>query len=115
MARCNTLAQTFKARAASRLSPALATYLGRLLRGARHCAMTQENWPLIGPMQAPGAFMADALSEFATMAATATGALCAAWITDAERSGYAAKSSLARYDDQASMAELRAATSKGVL
>ena len=52
-------------RAASRLSPALKCYLGRLPRGARHYGgyytMTAENWPLIGPMRTPGAFMAGAL------------------------------------------------------
>lgn len=45
-------------RAASRLHPALKTYLGRLPRGARHYGgyytMTKENWPLIGPMRTPG-------------------------------------------------------------
>ena len=106
-------------RAASRLSPALATYLGRLPRGARHYgghyAMTPENWPLIGPMRTPFAFMAGALSGFGTMAATATGALCAAWIAGAARPSYAASLSLARYDDHALMAELHAMASKGVL
>ena len=106
-------------RAASRLSPALQTYLGRLPRGAHHYggyyAMTPENWPLIGPMRTPGAFMAGALSGFGSMAATATGALCAAWISGAERPGYAPSLSLARYDDQALMTELREAASKGVL
>ena len=106
-------------RAASRLSPALSTYLGRLPRGARHYggyyAMTPENWPLIGPMRTPGAFMAGALSGFGTMAATATGAVCAAWIAGAARPGYAAALTLARYDDEALMTSLRANASKGVL
>ena len=47
-------------RAASRLHPALAAYIGRLPRGARHYGgyytMTEENWPLIGKMRTPGAF-----------------------------------------------------------
>jgi len=106
-------------RAASRLSPALRTYLGRLPRGARHYggyySMTPENWPLIGPMRTPGAFMAGALSGFGSMAATATGALCAAWIADAAQPDYAASFTLGRYDDEALMAELRASASKGVL
>ncbi len=106
-------------RAASRLSPALATYLGRLPRGARHYGgyytMTPENWPLIGPMRTPGAFMAGALSGFGTMAATATGAVCAAWVAGTERPGYARGFTLARYDDPALMGELRANASKGVL
>jgi glycine/D-amino acid oxidase-like deaminating enzyme len=105
-------------RAASRLSPALKCYLGNLPRGARHYggyyAMTDENWPLIGPMRRPGAFMAGALSGFGTMAATATGALCAAWVADAERPAYAPNFTLARYDNMALMAELRG-SGRGVL
>ncbi len=106
-------------RAASRLTPALRCYLGRLPRGVRHYGgyytMTPENWPLIGPMRTPGAFLAGALSGFGTMAATASGALCAAWITGAECPGYATNFTLGRYDNVALMAELRGSTSKGVL
>ena len=106
-------------RAASRLSPALQAYLGRLPRGARHYggyyAMTQENWPLIGPMRTPGAFMAGAMSGFGTMAATAAGALCAAWVTDGGRPDYASALSPRRYEDEALMAELRSSANKGVL
>ena len=106
-------------RAASRLSPALQAYVGRLPRGARHYggyyAMTPENWPLIGPMRTQGAFMAGALSGFGTMAATATGALCAAWIAGAQQPDYAASFTLGRYDDPVLMAELRDNASKGVL
>ncbi|GJD47807.1 D-amino acid dehydrogenase [Methylobacterium crusticola] len=106
-------------RGASRLSPALRTYLGRLPRGARHYggyyAMTPENWPLIGPMRTPGAFMAGALSGFGTMASTATGAVCAAWMAGSELPSYASALSLERYADQALMSELRDSASKGVL
>ncbi len=106
-------------RGAGRLHPALRTYLGRLPRGARHYGgyyvMTPENWPLIGPMRTPGVFMAGALSGFGTMAATATGAACAAWIAEAELPSYAPSLSLKRYDDAALMAELRGSASRGVL
>lgn len=106
-------------RAASRLSPALQPYVGRLPRGARHYggyyAMTPENWPLIGPMATPGAFMAGALSGFGTMAATAAGALCAAWVAGGPLPEYAAKLSLTRYADAALMAGLRDDANKGVL
>jgi len=106
-------------RAAVRLSPALKTYLGRLPRGARHYGgyyvMTQENWPLIGPMHTAGAFMAGALSGFGSMAATATGALCAAAIAGANRPAYAGPLTLDRYDDPTLMAELKETGSKGVL
>ncbi|MGI4801565.1 MAG: hypothetical protein ACRYF2_16890 [Janthinobacterium lividum] len=59
--------------------------------------------------------MAGALSGFGTMAATATGALCAAWIADADRPDYAQPLSLARHDDAALMADLRQRTTRGVL
>ncbi|MFX5956762.1 hypothetical protein ABTF01_20430, partial [Acinetobacter baumannii] len=78
-------------------------------------AMTPENWPLVGPMRTAGAFMAGALSGFGTMAACATGAVCAAWAAGAAVPDYAHALSLARYDDQAMMAELASLTSKGVL
>jgi glycine/D-amino acid oxidase-like deaminating enzyme len=106
-------------RAACRLNPALGAYLGRLPRSMRQYGgfytMTPENWPLIGPLRTPGAFVAGALSGFGTMAACATGALCAAWIADAPRPGFAPALSLARYDDPALLAELAVLGSTGVL
>jgi glycine/D-amino acid oxidase-like deaminating enzyme len=106
-------------RGASRLHPGLRAYLGRLPRNARHYggyyAMTPENWPLIGPMRTPNAFIAGALSGFGTMAACATGHLCAAWVAGGERPAYALPLSLARYDDGPLMAALAAQNSKGVL
>ena len=106
-------------RGASRLNPALKCYLGRLPRGARHYGgyytMTPENWPLIGPMRTPGAFMAGALSGYGTMGATAAGALCAAWIAGCEQRAYAANFTLRRYDDAELMAELLGNSNKGVL
>ena len=106
-------------RGASRLNPALGRYLGRLPRGARHYGgyytMTPENWPLIGPMRTPGAFMAGALSGYGTMSATAAGALCAAWMTGAAPPAYAANFTLRRYDDAELMGELLGSDNKGVL
>lgn len=105
-------------RAASRLNPGLGAYLGRLPRGARHYGgyytMTPENWPLIGPTKTQDAFVAGALSGFGTMAACAAGAVCAAWVVDAERPGYAPALSPARYGDDALMAALTAGN-KGIL
>lgn len=105
-------------RGASRLNPKLAAYIGRLPRGARHYGgyytMTEENWPLIGKTPTPGAFVAGALSGFGSMAACASGALCAAWVTDAAVPDYAHALTLERYADQALMTEL-AALSKGSL
>ncbi len=106
-------------RGASRLHPALKAYVGRLPRGAYHYggdyAMTPENWPLIGPMRTPGAFMAGALSGFGTMAACATGSVCAAWACDRERPAYAHALSAARYEDPALISQLATLESRGVL
>jgi glycine/D-amino acid oxidase-like deaminating enzyme len=97
-------------RGASRLHPRLAAYVGRLPRGARHYGgyytMTRENWPLIGPMRTPGTFIAGALSGFGSMAACATGALCAAWVFGEPVPEYANALTLQRYENQALQAEL---------
>src|SRR5205085_10108226 len=64
-------------RAASRMLPALACYAGALPRERVHYGgfypMTAENWPLIGAMRTPGAFVAGALSGYGTMSACAAG------------------------------------------
>ena len=77
--------------------------------------MTEENWPLVGPMQAGGAFMVAALSGFGSMSACAAGKLCAAWVCNGELPDYAVALSTHRYQDENLMAELRSATSKGLL
>ena len=106
-------------RGASRLNPRLKQYYGRLPRQITHYGgyytMTKENWPLIGPMKTEGAFVAGALSGFGTMAACATGALCASWIQGAERHGFAERLSLSRYDDETFMKQLRDNAGTGVL
>ncbi len=106
-------------RAASRLQPKLKSYIGRLPRGTHHYGgyytMTDENWPLIGPMRTNGAFVAGALSGFGTMAACATGSICADWMMGGELVSYAKTLSLSRYDDPAIMAELAALQSRGML
>ena len=105
-------------RGASRLHPGLARYLGRLPRGAHHYGgyytMTEENWPLIGRLNTEGAFVAGALSGFGSMAACASGALCAAWMTGAPLAPYAKSLSLERYANAPLMAEL-AGLAKGSL
>lgn len=105
-------------RAASRLQPALAGYIGRLPRGARHYGgyyvQTAENWPLVGPTKTPGAFVATALSGFGSMGACATGALCAAWAMEKSVPDYARVLSPARHADAKLMAEL-AGLGKGTL
>lgn len=97
-------------RAGSRLHPKLSAYIGRLPRGAHHYGgyytMTEENWPLIGPMRCDGAFIAGALSGFGSMAACATGSLCASWVAGKPVPEYARMLSAERYKDAAFMAEL---------
>ncbi|NTI91990.1 FAD-binding oxidoreductase [Agrobacterium rhizogenes] len=106
-------------RAASRLQPGLAAYIGRLPRGAHHYGgyytTTAENWPLIGPMRTPGAFVAGALSGFGTMAACISGSICADWVMGETSAPYARTLSAARYDDPTIMAELAALNNRGHL
>jgi glycine/D-amino acid oxidase-like deaminating enzyme len=105
-------------RAASRLQPNLAIYLGRLPRAMRHYGgfytQTPENWPLVGPMATPGAFVAGALSGFGSMGACASGSLCAAWVAGGEVPAFARALTPARRQDAALMAEL-AGLGKGTL
>jgi len=106
-------------RGASRLNPRLKQYYGRLPRQITHYGgyytMTKENWPLIGPMKTKGAFVAGALSGFGTMAACATGALCASCVRGATRPEFAERLSLSRYDDENFMRQLQDSAGTGVL
>ncbi|SDH46567.1 Glycine/D-amino acid oxidase [Bradyrhizobium sp. Rc2d] len=106
-------------RGASRLNPRLKQYYGRLPRQITHYGgyytMTEENWPLIGPMKTKHAFVAGALSGFGTMAACATGALCAGWILGTKLPEFAEHLSLSRYDDETFLRRLRESASTGVL
>jgi glycine/D-amino acid oxidase-like deaminating enzyme len=106
-------------RGASRLNPGLRAYYGRLPGRLSHYGgyytMTRENWPLIGPMATKGAFVAGALSGYGTMGACATGALVAAWVFGEKLPDFARSLSLTRYDDNALMQGLLAATNTGVL
>lgn len=105
-------------RGASRLNPKLAAYVGRLPRGARHYGgyytMTEENWPLIGPMATPGTYIAGALSGYGSMGACAAGDLCAAWVMGAPVPAWARSLSFERHGDAALMREL-AELGKGTL
>ncbi len=106
-------------RGAARLQPRLKRYYGQLPRARRHYGgyytMTEENWPLIGPMGVDGAFMVGALSGFGTMAACAAGELAAKWVRGLTLPDYASSLSLARYDDAELMAGLASQGSRGVL
>jgi glycine/D-amino acid oxidase-like deaminating enzyme len=106
-------------RGAAQFVPALRPYVDepptRYSHYGGYYTMTEENWPLIGPMVTPGAFMIAALSGFGSMAACAAGKLCAAWVAGGELPDYAQLLSAARYGNDELMRELRSATSKGIL
>lgn len=76
--------------------------------------MTEENWPLIGPLDHKGAFVVGALSGFGSMAACAAGKLCATYITGRELPGYAKDLSLDRLSNETLLNELKDAD-KGLL
>lgn len=105
-------------RGAAKLNPALQQYYGQLPRQSHHYGgwytMTQENWPLIGPMGPEGAFMNCAHSGFGTMCACAAGELAAAWIVGADLPHYGPSFSHGRYRDGDLMVSLRSAD-KGLL
>ena len=105
-------------RGAARLNPNLKHYYGSLPARRVHYGgwytMTDENWPLIGPMGSDGAFINCAMSGFGTMAACAAGELCAKWITGDILPSYAVAFSADRYGNATLMQQLRAAN-KGVL
>ena len=77
--------------------------------------MTNENWPLIGPVGPDGSFVVGALSGFGTMAACGAGYLAAALATGAEVPGYAGLLVLARYDDPSFVANLETIAHRSVL
>ncbi len=106
-------------RGTARLNPALKAYYGRLPRNRTHYGgyytMTDENWPLIGPTDVDGCFVAGAMSGFGTMAACATGELLANWMLGRELPEYAEALSIRRMADPTLMAELHAQQSRGIL
>ncbi len=106
-------------RGAAAFLPALAPYVRepptRYSHYGGYYTMTDENWPLIGPMTTPGAFMVAALSGFGSMSACAAGKLCAARVTGSALPDYAEALSRGRYDDESLMSALRSASSKGLL
>lgn len=106
-------------RGVASLLPALAAYVDspptRFSHYGGYYSMTEENWPLIGPMGPDGAFTVAALSGFGSMAACAAGSLCAAWACAGDLPDYAADLSIRRYADTAQLSELRKYVNKGLL
>jgi glycine/D-amino acid oxidase-like deaminating enzyme len=106
-------------RGAARLNPALKAYYGTLPKNTRHYGgyytLTDENWPLVGPMAVSDAYVVGALSGFGTMAACASGELCAQHVLGKERPDYAFALSPQRYTDDDLMQEIRALSNRGIL
>jgi glycine/D-amino acid oxidase-like deaminating enzyme len=106
-------------RGAASFIPALQSYVttppSRFSHYGGYYTMTDENWPLIGPLDGRGVFVIGALSGFGSMAACAAGKLCAAYLSGDTLPAYAANLSLLRHDNTGLMAELAAAKNKGLL
>jgi glycine/D-amino acid oxidase-like deaminating enzyme len=106
-------------RGAARLNPALKHYYGQLPRAMRHYGgfytLTDENWPLIGPMDVDGSYVVGAMSGFGTMAACAAGDLCARVVSGSQLPHYAHALSLKRYNDTDLLAEIRSLSQRGIL
>ena len=106
-------------RGTSRLNPGLAPYVSRPPGKLQHYGgwytMTEENFPIIGPYQQPGAFVIGALSGFGSMAACAAGKLIADYLTGGSLPDYAADLSLQRYSNAGLMSDLANMGSRGIL
>jgi len=106
-------------RGAAALLPSLKPYIEapptRFSHYGGYYTMTEENWPLIGPLGPADTYVVGALSGFGSMSACAAGKLCAATVCGAELPAYADNLSLARYADDALMNELQNAANKGLL
>lgn len=106
-------------RGAARMNPSLKAYYGKLPKNTRHYGgyytLTDENWPLIGPMDVDDTYVVGAMSGFGTMAACASGELCAQWVYGLETPDYADALSVHRYDDGALMSEIGSLSSRGIL
>ncbi len=88
-------------RGMERLAPGLAQYLDRLppvYVDGGYYTKTEENRPLIGPLEVEGAYVNAALSGYGLMAAPAAGELIAAHITGSALPAYAPAFKLDRYD-----------------
>ncbi|MBX2838625.1 MAG: FAD-binding oxidoreductase [Gammaproteobacteria bacterium] len=105
-------------RGAAQLQPALKRYYDELPANISHYGgwytMTDENWPLIGPIGPEGCFMNCAYSGFGTMASCAGGELCAAWVAGADLPEYSHFFSIDRYQNSRLMEVLKD-SNKGVL
>ena len=106
-------------RRAAALLPSLRPYIEhapvRRSHYGGYYTMTDENWPLIGPLGPEGAFVVGALSGFGSMAACAAGSICASWMCDGPLPDYARDLGLGRYDNAELMAAITGEANRGLL
>lgn len=106
-------------RGAAAFIPALKPYIesppARFSHYGGYYTMTEENWPIIGPLDNEGAFVIGALSGFGSMAACAAGKLCAMHICGSELPAYTTNLSLERFKNSDLMANLTNSSNKGLL
>ncbi|MGI9233072.1 MAG: NAD(P)/FAD-dependent oxidoreductase [Woeseiaceae bacterium] len=106
-------------RGAAAFLPSLKAYIdeppSRFVHYGGYYTMTEENWPLIGPMGPDDTYVVGALSGFGSMSACAAGQLCAAWVCGDELPAYAEQLSLGRYENAELIARLQNESNKGVL
>lgn len=106
-------------RGAATFLPALQPYIEspptRFSHYGGYYTMTEENWPLIGPMNDRGAFMVGALSGFGSMSACAAAKLCVAHVLGKRLPDYASDLGLGRLQNAALLAKLRSSSNKGLL
>ncbi len=106
-------------RGASRFIPALGRYADQIptpvVQYAGYYTRTQENWPLIGPLEHEGLFAVAALSGYGTMCACAAGELGADWMMGGSLPDYARNFHPDRYNDETILAEIDGLESDGQL
>jgi glycine/D-amino acid oxidase-like deaminating enzyme len=106
-------------RGASRFIPALRRYVEQaptpVVQFAGYYTRTEENWPIIGPLDDGGPYAVAALSGFGTMAGCGAGELCARWMMGEPLPDYARYFHPDRYSDPKVMAEIDAIESDGQL
>jgi len=106
-------------RGAARLNPSLTAYYGQLPRNMVHYGgyytLTKENWPLLGPTEVDGFYLAGALSGFGSMAACASGDLLARHVLGKSLPDYAPLLSPRRYGNPDIVAIMDAQQSRGIL
>ena len=106
-------------RGAAAFLPALNAYVDepptRFVHYGGYYTMTEENWPLIGPVGPPDSYVVGALSGFGSMTACAAGRLGAAWVGGNALPEYASDLSLERYKNDDLIDQLQNNSNKGLL